>query len=113
MSDKRPSSTKARRECFDANKRMDEDGRVYLECHICNGRIDPARDAWEAEHPIPHAFGGKETKPAHAKCHKPKTADDVGKIAKSKRTSDGHLGIKRRGWGGKYRKKVNGEVVER
>lgn len=113
MSDKRPSSTKARRDCFDANKRMDESGRVYLECHICCGRIDPARDPWDAEHVIPHAFGGKVLMPAHVKCHKGKTADDVGRIAKSKRVSDNHFGIKRKGWGGKYRKKLNGEVVER
>lgn len=111
--DKRPSSAKARRECFEANKVIGANGRKYLICHICEGIIDPVRDEWEAEHVIPHAFGGEELKPAHVKCHKRKTADDVGRIAKSKRASDKHLGIKRKGWGGKFRQKMNGEIVER
>ena len=115
MTDKRPSSAKARRECFDAHKRMDDElGRYYLICHICGSRIDPVREPWEAEHVVPHAFGGQALKPAHYKCHKVKTSTvDVPAIAKSKRASDKHLGIKRKGWGGKFKKKLSGEVVER
>jgi 5-methylcytosine-specific restriction endonuclease McrA len=113
MTDKRPSSAKARRECFDANKRS-QDGKYVLDCHICGGTIDPVREPWEAEHVIPHAFGGEALKPAHYKCHKVKTSTvDVPAIAKSKRASDKHLGIKRKGWGGKWKKKMSGEVVER
>lgn len=94
MTDKRPSSAKVRRECFEANRLTDDTGRIYLKCHICNGRIDPVREPWEAEHTTPHAFGGTELKPAHVKCHKVKTADDVGKIAKSKRVANKHFGTK-------------------
>ncbi len=112
--DKRPSSAKARRECFEEHKRRDETGRQYLVCHICGGNIYPTSEPWEAEHVLPHAFGGKDLKPAHYKCHKVKTATvDVPAIAKAKRTADKHFGIKRRGWGGKWKKKLNGEVVER
>lgn len=114
MTDKRPSSAKSRRECFEAHKQKDITGRIFLICHICNWPIDPVREPWEAEHVTPHAFGGKEIMPAHEKCHKHKTSTvDVPAIAKSKRNSDRHFGIKRKGWGGKFKKKMNGEVVER
>lgn len=113
MTDKRPSSAKARRECFEANRYLDCNGKIYLVCHICECRIDPVREPWEAEHVIPHALGGKDLKPAHERCHKGKTAEDVGKIAKSKRASDKHLGIKKKGWGGHLRRKLDGSVVPR
>jgi 5-methylcytosine-specific restriction endonuclease McrA len=94
--DKRPSSAKARRECFEANKCVDHAGHIFLVCHLCGARIDPVRDKWDAEHVIPHAFGGTVLKPAHEKCHRQKTSnDDVPAIAKSKRVSDRHFGIKR------------------
>lgn len=91
----RPSSTKVRRECFDANKRVDETGRIYLVCHICGGMIDPIRDRWEAEHPTPHANGGVKTLPAHEACHDEKTPRDISEIAKGKRVADRHFGIRR------------------
>ena len=110
---KRPSSTKSRRECFNAHKQKDANG-VYLICHICQGRIDPLRESWEAEHTIPHAFGGEDLRPAHESCHRVKTSNqDIPAIAKSKRVSEKHFGIKKKGWGGKYRKKMSGEIVER
>lgn len=92
---KRASSTKTRRECFDANKRVDENGRIYLVCWLCGGRIDPAREKWDAEHPTPYANGGTEVLPAHEGCHDPKTARDISEIAKGKRVRDRHFGIKR------------------
>ena len=114
MTDKRPSSVKARRECFEANRLRDKLG-VYMICHICGGRIDPVRQKWEAEHVIPHYFGGEELKPAHENpCHRRKThEEDRPAIQKSKNTADSHFGIKRKGWGGKYRKKLDGSAVER
>jgi 5-methylcytosine-specific restriction protein A len=114
MTDKRPSSAKARRECFEEHKQRDETGRIYLICHICSGRLDPAREQWEAEHVLPHAFGGKDLRPAHYRCHKHKTATvDVPAIAKSKRVADKYFGIRKRGWSTKWKKKVNGETVPR
>lgn len=110
---KRPSSAKARRECFEAHRKSDN-GFIYLECHICGGRIDPVREPWEAEHVIPHAFGGEALKPAHVKCHRAKTSkEDVPRIAKSKRVSDKHYGIKRRSWNSHFKKRFNGEVVSK
>lgn len=116
---RRPSSTKARRDCFDANKWADAAGKIWLTCHLCGQPIDPVRQTWEAEHPTPHANGGIEVLPAHTSCHRPKTARDVSSIAKGKRVSDFHFGIKRRGSSfqtnrnGKFKKKLDGSVVER
>ena len=90
----------------------DENGRPYLICGFCNGKINPATEGWEAAHGVADYFGGKEGFPAHIKCHKHETTTkDIPAIAKSKRASDKHLGIKRKGWGGKYRKKMRGEVI--
>ncbi len=116
---RRPSSTKVRRDCFDANKWTDGAGKVWLDCHICGLKLDPVRDPWEAEHVVPHANGGTDVRPAHVACHKPKTAKDVSEIAKGKRVHDFHFGIKRRGSSfqtnrnGKFKKKLDGSVVER
>ena len=100
----RPSSTKIRRICFDDNKREDENGRVYMICHICNGPIWPSKgDAWEAEHVMRRCLSNDDSaanlRPAHVKCHKVKTAADVSENAKGKRVSDKVLGIERKsGW---------------
>jgi 5-methylcytosine-specific restriction endonuclease McrA len=108
---------KARRACFEKWKWHDETGKIYLTCHICGGVIDPATERWEAEHVLRHALtkdnDAENVKPCHPRCHKPKTAKDVSENAKGKRVEAKHYGLKTRGWGGKYRKKMNGEVVER
>ena len=68
-------------------------------CHICGGKIDGTREAWDIEHVIPLAMGGADDdtnmRPAHKVCHAPKTADDLGRLAKAKRQQLRHLGIKR------------------
>ena len=116
MSDKRPSSAKLRRLCFEANKQKDELG-VFMICHLTGARIDPVRDEWDAEHVVRRAASmddsAKNLKPALRIPHREKTKIDNSETAKGKRVSDKHFGIKSRGWGGKYRKKMNGEVVER
>ncbi len=105
---------KFRREIFHTFKKVDGSGRLYLVCGFCGGKIDPASEGWEAAHGISHYFGGSDGWPAHIKCHRVSTSTvDVPAIAKSKRASDKHLGIKRKGWGGKWKKKMSGEVVER
>ena len=94
----RSGQAKARRECFDAHKQADESGRIYLECHICGGRIDPAREAWEADHVVRHSVGGSDDvaniMPAHVKCHRIKTSEDVRENAKGKRVSEKYYGIR-------------------
>jgi len=64
-------------------------------CHICGGKINVG-EAWEVEHVIPFAMGGEDNEsnwsPAHVKCHRTKTSDDVGAIAKAKRREVRHLG---------------------
>jgi len=115
---RKPSEqAKARRECFAEHKWNDEAGKIWLTCCFCGGRIDPARERWEAEHNIRHALTADNSpnnvRPCHPHCHKPKTAEDISENAKGKRVSDKHFGLRSKGWGGKYRKKMNGEVVER
>lgn len=69
-------------------------------CHICLERIDGVRERWQVEHVVPHALGGDEEagsdnlQPAHERCHAPKTAEDIGRIAKAKRVSAKHTGAK-------------------
>ena len=66
-------------------------------CHICGGAIE-AGQRWEVEHVIPLAMGGTDEpdnmRPAHAKCHREKTAKDVPAIAKAKRVEIAHRGAK-------------------
>ena len=105
---------KAKRECYLEHKK--EDGS--LECYLCQGRIDPAREEWDADHVVPHTFGGSDTaadnvRPAHKSCHQVKTAQDVSDNARAKRLHDKHHGIiKKKGWwkppGHKYRWGQNG-----
>ena len=93
------SPVQIRRNCFEAHKKADETGRIYLICHICGGRIDPARDKWDAEHSLRKTLSGSDEPsnvlPAHARCHDTKTANDNSENAKGKRVSERHFGIKR------------------
>jgi len=91
------NQARVRRQCFDANKKADRSGRIYLVCHICNGQIDPGREPWEADHVIARSIGGGDNVlPAHKRCHDEKThTEDTPRAAKSKRQSDKHFGIVR------------------
>lgn len=64
-------------------------------CHLCEQRIQVG-EKWEVEHVIPLALGGADdesnTSPAHVACHAPKTAADLGAIAKVKRIRAKHIG---------------------
>ena len=86
-------------------------------CHLCGGNINAVREAWDVEHVTALALGGEDDdenrKPAHVRCHKTKTADDVGKIAKADRVRMKHVGARKRGWGGQWKRKVSGETVRR
>lgn len=66
-------------------------------CHICSGKIATG-EAWELEHVIPLAQGGDDAaenlRPAHAKCHKAKTAEDASNTARAKRREAAHRGWK-------------------
>lgn len=91
-------------------------------CHLCGRKIEPG-EGWELEHVIPLAMGGEDApanmQPAHAKCHKAKTRDDVGNIARAKRREARHLGAYRpkrlipgsKGTG--LRKHIDGRVSRR
>ena len=91
---------KFRREVFQANKQHDDTGRIFLVCYICNCKIDPATEAWDADHVTPRFFGGQKGMPVCKSCHKEKTdKEDIPAIARAKRLSDKHFGIKRKqGW---------------
>lgn len=93
-------------------------------CHICGVKIDGTREAWELEHIIPIALGGADdetnTAPAHVACHKPKTAQDVARIAKANRVRAKHMGAKPEtravipgSKASRFKRKVGGGVVDR
>jgi len=67
-------------------------------CHICDGGIQ-AGEAWQVEHIVPIAMGGADEpdnmRPAHDKCHKAKTKDDMANIAKAKRIEARDKGFSR------------------
>lgn len=76
--------------------------RLFLEhggvCHICGTLIKPQRgEKWEVEHVEALEISGRDDwenlRPAHVKCHKTKTAEDVKVIAKCNRRRAKHLGI--------------------
>jgi len=91
-------------------------------CHICGGKINVG-EAWELEHRIPLAMGGEDAEAnwelAHIKCHRTKTSDDVGQIAKAKRREARHLGghVSRTplpfGKKSAFKRKLDGTVVRR
>jgi len=67
-------------------------------CYLCGGQIDGIREAWEIEHRTALELGGADEDHnlslAHAKCHKSKTRDDVGMIARAKRREARHTGAR-------------------
>lgn len=75
------------------------------------------------EHRIPLAMGGEDAEAnwelAHIKCHRTKTSDDVGQIAKAKRREARHLGghVSRTplpfGKKSAFKRKLDGTVVRR
>lgn len=97
------AQSKARRNCFETHKRNDDAGNIYLDCHLCGGRINPAVEAWVAEHAVRHALTADDSPanvlPAHARCARAKDKIDISENAKGKRVSDKHFGIvKKSGW---------------
>ena len=68
-------------------------------CHICRGRIDGTREAWEVEHIIPLEVSRDDSDgnlaPAHVACHKAKTKSDARTIAKCRRVSQNHTGARK------------------
>lgn len=91
-------------------------------CHICGGKISVG-EAWDVEHVIPFAMGGEDSEenwsPAHRKCHRTKTTDDVGAIAKAKRREARHIGVNVSrtplpfGKGSAFKRKLDGSIVRR
>ena len=70
-------------------------------CHICSQAIDGVHERWEIEHVVARGLIGVAAdtdgnmRPAHAACHKGKTAVDAGHLAKAKRRFDKHMGVHR------------------
>ncbi len=98
---------------------MNERGQVCCEgCDLVLGK-----KPYHIDHTIPEAMVTDKTRPLTINdgkllgwdcCHKPKTAEDVGDIAKVVRISNRHLGIKKPSvWQSKYKRKVSGETVLR
>ena len=93
-------------------------------CHLCGSKIDGTREGWELEHIIPLAMGGSDKRdnlrPAHVKCHRVKTTEDVGNIARAKRREARHIGAKAPsrnplpgGRNSRWKKRMDGTVERR
>jgi 5-methylcytosine-specific restriction enzyme A len=101
--------------------------RVFLAhggvCHITGRKIAPG-EKWELDHVVALINGGENKEsnlaPALAWAHKAKTARDVAQKAKDARVRAKHIGaapVSRNplpgGKGGRFKRKINGEVVPR
>lgn len=77
-------------------------------CHICDGKIDGTREAWEIEHIIPLGISGDDSDgnlaPAHQHCHRAKTKADARDIAKARRVNEKHHGARKKKGGIPYRR---------
>jgi hypothetical protein len=104
----RRDSVRARRICFDTHRQQDKMG-VFLRCALCLRRIDPVRRSrdWRADHyPTRFADGGEDTpenlRPICIWCDSGtdgKAAQDTREVAKRKRISGRHFGLKpKRPW---------------
>lgn len=91
-------------------------------CWRCGLPIIGHKERWTIEHVVPLGLCGPDTIenmwPSHEYCRREKDKEDLRKIAKAKRVKMAKLGIKKkpsRRWGknSKFKKKVNGDVVER
>lgn len=78
--------------------------RIFLAnggvCHLCERKIRVG-ELWDVSHDRPLALlgedGGDNLKVAHRTCHKVHTAtEDAPRIAKARRQSRKHIGIKKR-----------------
>lgn len=92
--------------------------RAKGKCEICTARLYPGK--YRYDHVLPCALGGEPTlencQVICSNCDTPKTyGKDIPMIAKADRQRAKHIGATKpkRPWGGKYRKKVSGEVVLR
>lgn len=67
-------------------------------CHICGQKVQ-AGERWELEHVRPLALDGADDESnwsvAHVACHRVKTRDDQGRIAKALRQRAKDIGIRR------------------
>ena len=93
-------------------------------CHLCDGKIDGTREAWDADHVIPLEISGDDSddnlRPAHERCHSIKTGSkDIPVIAKAKRVEAKHIGAKKSkatlagSRASKWKKPINGPAVRR
>jgi 5-methylcytosine-specific restriction endonuclease McrA len=91
-------------------------------CHICRLRI-AVGEPWEAEHIVALEISGDDSDaniaPAHVACHRAKTAEDAGRIAKARRVHAKHIGAYRAkatlpgSRASKWKRRVDGTVVRR
>ena len=102
---------------------MDPKGNIS--CEGCGLKL--GKKPWHIDHTKPDALEIDKSRPLTAEegrllgwdcCHKPKTADDVAKIARAKRRESRHLGIKKRSTfacarSGPFKAKIGGGVVPR
>ena len=98
---------RVRLRCFERDKGV---------CHICKQKIKVG-DKWELDHVTALIEGGENREgnlsPAHVKCHRQKTRQEVARKSKVARMKAKHIGaVKKRPWS-QFKKKMDGSVVDR
>jgi 5-methylcytosine-specific restriction enzyme A len=91
-------------------------------CHLCGLKI-AVGEAWEVEHIIALEISGDDSDgnlaPAHVACHRAKTSEDAGLIAKARRVHAKHIGAHRPkstlpgSRASRWKRKINGTTVRR
>lgn len=91
--------------------------RAEGRCHICGVKIQVG-EKWQLDHIQALIEGGENREgnlaPAHDKCHKPKTRQEVARKSKVARMKAKHIGaVEKRPWSPNLKKKIDGSVVDR
>lgn len=101
---------------FTRKQRRALEDRAEGKCEKCHAVLKPGEG--DADHVIPVEMGGESElwngQWLCRTCHKGKTALDVRMIRKAQAVGDKHRGvIRKKGFQSPYRKKMNGDVVDR
>lgn len=105
---------------FSKKVKQDAYRRAAGKCEACGAVLGVG--GFHFDHIIPDQLGGEPTlencQCVCKVCHKDKTREDVGRIAKAKRQECKHLGIRKRSRfpgsrDSRWKKKLDGSVVER
>lgn len=105
---------------FSAKVKVDAYRRSRNKCEICGQPLRAGKIHYD--HIVPDQLGGEATlencQCVCVGCHKAKTREDVGRIAKAKRQERRHIGVRKRSRfpgsrDSEWKKTIDGRVVRR